>query len=277
MWSITGKIGLSRQTKKPNIFSTIVFDSLYSPTLVSKTAVTGYNVYKIDASSSALNTINVPSYSVGATINAKSNFTMYYLCIGGGGAGAGVGFNKSFGGGGGAFIEGSISLVQDTSMVITFTTGGTDSNGNGYDSSIIYGSTTVIGGRGGGAGATPNYGGSGCGGSQPTSGTRSGQAGFPPGTNGGIGRYQVGNYYGGGGGGAGGAGNNQNAGTGKAATAGTGINLLTGSTVFCAGGPGRGFTNGTGGGTTYGCGSNGGDTNGYRGVIYFAIPTSAIP
>ncbi len=275
MWSITGKIGLSRQTKKPNIFSTIVFDSSYSPTLVSKTAVTGYNVYKIDASSSALNTINVSSYSVGATIDAKSNFTMYYLCIGGGGAGSNY---FSTGGGGGAFIEGSISMVQDTSMVLTFTAGGTDSNGTGTNSSINYESTTVTGGRGGDfEGATPNYGGSGRGGNQPTSGTTPGQAGVPPGTNGGIGRYQVGNYYGGGGGGAGTAGNNQNAGAGKAATAGTGINLLTSSTVFCAGGPGRGFTNGTGGGTTYGCGGNGFGTKGCRGVIYFAIPTSAIP
>lgn len=278
MWSISNGIRLNK-TRKINLNSTITFDASYSTSNVTKYSVTGYNVYKIDASSSALTTPSVPSYTFSATVEAKSNFPIYYLCIGSGGAGSSInGVSGRFGGGGGAFLEGSFNLLQDTSATITFTAGGTL-----LDSIIVYSSngmqTTVTGGRGGGEGTTPNYGGSGCGGSMPNNGTTSGQLGVPPGKNGGIGRYAVSNYYGGGGGGAGSNGDNYNAGSGRQVSTGTGINLVTGTTVFCTGGDGTGYYNGSSGGTTYGCGgkTNTAGAKCYRGVIYIAIPKSAIP
>lgn len=278
MWTTTNGIRLNKFVKT-NLASTITFDASYSTSFVTKYSVTGYNVYKIDASSSALTTPSVPSYSFTATVNATSNFPIYYLCIGSGGAGSSSNnFYGAFGGGGGAFIEGSFNLVKDSSATILFSAAGTL-----LDSNITYNSngiqTIITAGRGGGEGTTPNYGGSGKGGSMPTSGTNSGQVGVPPGNNGGTGRYASSNYYGGGGGGAGGNGSNYNAGSGKTASTGTGINLVTGATVFCTGGDGTGYYTGSSGGTTYGCGGQF-QTPGarcYRGVIYIAIPKSAIP
>jgi hypothetical protein len=208
-----------------------------------------------------------------------------YLVVGGGGAGGSTattsdGVDGTGGGGAGGFVEGTISLANQSYAVSVGVGGSGTSRGvvrgqNGGDSTFSA-FTATGGGGGGGYGLTGNTGGSGGGGGGRNS-TAGGSATSGQGFGGGRAQSgdTTGQAAGGGGGGAGAAGqagdtleNGGDGGIGKTST-------ITGQSVYYAGGGGgagiasngdsQGLGGSGGGGNASRTGTGGAGTNGLGG------------
>jgi hypothetical protein len=170
-----------------------------------------------------------------------AGYSVSYLVVAGGGGG---GTTFGGGGGGGGLLTGTTSFSTGTAYTITIGAGGAFSTtgaagASGGTSSIATVISTIGGGGGGTNGATAGTsGGSGGGGSD--NGTTTAAAGSGTSGQGNAGSASgLGGGGGGGGGGAGAAGSNKNGGTGAS-------NIISGATIFYAGG-GGGYNTGTGG------------------------------
>ncbi|HET8687311.1 MAG TPA: hypothetical protein VFM18_11705 [Methanosarcina sp.] len=208
-----------------------------------------------------------------------SNYNAWYVIVGGGGAG---GTRVGAGGGAGGYIEGNVTISSGTTYTITIGSGGSAVTTQPGQVGTIGGNSsafgfTAIGGGGGGAyigtnGTAGTGGGSGGGGSYSGAGgtAAAGSGTVGQGKDGGAGNAT--NPSGGGGGGAGavgtsvttaGAGNGGNGGIGNAT-------VITGSSVYYAGGGGGGAdtgTSGTGGTGGGGAGAGNGNGNGTAGTV----------
>ena len=200
------------------------------------------------------------------------------LVVGGGGAG---GYYLGGGGGAGGFVyNAALDVTGDSTYVINVGTGGLASasasvyGGNGGDSSIKNGSTTLVSATGGGAGgngasdyAAGVAGGSGGGAAFKNKNAGTGSSG--KGNSGGKGSSDGAALYAGGGGGAGAAGsdgahNTQQA-TSNGGKGGDGLSSdISGETIYYAGGGGGGGTYRRTN-TTYSTPAGGGDGGGGRG------------
>jgi 3D (Asp-Asp-Asp) domain-containing protein len=227
------------------------------------TSVSGFNIYRITATSTTAETVTF------------SGLPLDYLVIaGGGGGGANVGGGGGAGGyrtsfstsGGGQPAEPRLHLNYSTAYPITIGAGGVGGTGvggvgsNGSNSRFAN-LISIAGGGGGGNGGGLNGRDGGSGGGAGEAAQRG--SGTPgQGFNGGI-DYDLGNYYGsGGGGGAGAVGVNGSSGGGG--TGGAGVaSSITGASVTRAGGGGGGYypiggsqASGSGGGGGSGSSSN---------------------
>lgn len=216
---------------------------------------------------------------------SQANYTASYVVVaGGGGCGGSNGDNVGGGGGAGGYLASTISFAPGTTYTVTVGAGGAGTNSGGQNNganSLIFGVAEAIGGGAGGQSAPGSAGGSGggAGGSGTAAAGTMGQ-----GNNGGVGYL----YAGGGGGGAGANGGSVSSGGGG--NGGVGLStVITGSTIFLAGGgAGNGLagsgSGGNGGGGTLGSGTANtgggggapnylGISNGGSGVVYISVPT----
>ena len=284
----------------------------FTITGASKSSVTGYNVY----------TFTSTTRSGSITFKCNTNVTIQALVCAGGGGGSSAGNMGGAGGAGGMISQAVILPLTDT-ITITVGTGGAGGetyvrtmsgpdtqkcNGyNGNNSQVIFTNNvlqnlTAIGGGFGTFAGSGNDGGSGGGGS---SGGGGGQRTLGQGNRGaGALRFYTSTSTlqdgGGGGGGAGSKGGeyiSETAQLGSSAGLGLtcslpGIQLVTGSALFCAGGKGEYVTSdpatinsGNGGNAGTNRDSNMGSATtspvkmypgaaGASGVVYIAIPTT---
>jgi hypothetical protein len=219
-------------------------------------------------------TFNLPRSTAGG-LTLGLGFEVEYLVIGGGGAGGSTGTTSdgvdgTGGGGAGGFVEGTISLTNQSYAVSVGAGGANVSRGvvrgeNGGNSTFST-FTAIGGGGGGGYRLTGNAGGSGGGGGGRLS-TAGGSATSGQGFGGGSAQSQDngGQASGGGGGGAGAAGQSGNT-SEKGGDGGIGkISTITGESVYYAGGGGGGGINAQGGPLdSQGLGGSGGGGNAVR-------------